>query len=92
MDAKSLIQKIKETEEIQKPIGDFIFDNAEGQMGVDGAYYHYSDVCTLIKLYHKKEMEKLGLKSCSSCGKDVEPKFGKLCDKCEDDFQNSNFR
>ena len=29
---------------------------------------------------------------CSNCCKKVEPKYNKLCDKCEDEFQNSNYR
>ena len=42
-----------ELEEIPEPIGNFIMENAEGVMGNDGMYYHYSDVCTLLKKYKK---------------------------------------
>ena len=37
--------------EINKPIGQFILDNAEGVQLPDGAYYHYSKVCELLKKY-----------------------------------------
>jgi hypothetical protein len=40
----------KEFEEIEPPIGDFIINNAKGVQGSDGMYYHYSEVCKLIKL------------------------------------------
>jgi len=33
------------------PIGDFIIANAKGVAGKDGVYYHYSEVCTLLKKY-----------------------------------------
>jgi hypothetical protein len=36
--------------EIEKPVGDFIMDNATGVQGGDGVYYHYSEVCKLLKL------------------------------------------
>jgi hypothetical protein len=41
--------------EIPAPIGDFIIENATGTMGNDGVYYHYSDVCKLLKLYKDKK-------------------------------------
>jgi hypothetical protein len=37
-------------EEIKLPIGDFIIKNATPTQGADGAYYHYSEVCKLLKL------------------------------------------
>lgn len=36
-------------EELEQPIGQFILDNAKGIQKEDGMYYHYSDVCHLIK-------------------------------------------
>ncbi len=44
----------KMTEEIKKPIGDFILENATGVQGQDGIYYHYSEVCKLLRLLEKK--------------------------------------
>jgi hypothetical protein len=41
-------------EEVIKPIGDFIIANATATEGQDGAYYHYSEVCNLLKLQAKK--------------------------------------
>jgi hypothetical protein len=37
-------------EEIKLPIGDFIIKNATPTQGADGVYYHYSEVCKLLKL------------------------------------------
>jgi hypothetical protein len=42
-----------ESKKIEKPIGDFVLDNAKGVEGNDGTYYHYSEVCKLLKLYKK---------------------------------------
>ncbi len=42
-----------DTVPIEKPIGDFIIANATGTMGNDGMYYHYAEVCKLLKLYKK---------------------------------------
>ena len=42
------------TEEIKKPIGDFIMKNATGIQGQDGVYYHYSEVCKLLRLQEKQ--------------------------------------
>jgi hypothetical protein len=44
-----------------KPIGEFILNNAYPTMLPDGGYYHYSDVCTLLKKY--AETENLALKA-----------------------------
>jgi hypothetical protein len=44
--------------EIERPIGDFIMDNAKGVQGQDGVYYHYSEVCKLLKLMKKKLEDK----------------------------------
>jgi hypothetical protein len=41
-------------EEIILPIGDFIIENTTPIQGADGAYYHYSEVCKLLKLQAKK--------------------------------------
>jgi len=50
---------MEELEEINEPIGKFILDNSEGAMTPNGAFYHYTDVCRLLKLYHKTEIQKL---------------------------------
>jgi hypothetical protein len=51
-------------EEIILPIGDFIIENTTPIQGADGAYYHYSEVCKLLKLqaermYSEEEVRKL---------------------------------
>lgn len=43
--------------EMKPPIGDFIINNATGVQGADGVYYHYSEVCKLLRLYEKKLKE-----------------------------------
>lgn len=45
---KEIIHKEK-LNEINKPIGDFIIENATPTQGLDGAYYHYTEVCKLLK-------------------------------------------
>lgn len=45
-------------EELPKPIGNFIIENAIGIIGNDGMYYHYSEVCKLLRLYEKELKEK----------------------------------
>lgn len=47
------------TEEIEKPIGDFIIKNAKGDLHTDGMYYHYRDVCKLLKLQKKETAESI---------------------------------
>ena len=45
----------KETlEEVKVPIGEFIINNAVSIQGADGAYYHYSEVCKLLKLQSQR--------------------------------------
>jgi len=39
--------------EINTPIGDFVRQNADGIQSGDGAYYHYQEVCSLLKKYEK---------------------------------------
>lgn len=41
-------------EDIPKPIGEFIIENASGRRTNTGTYYHYKDVCKLLKLYKEK--------------------------------------
>ena len=41
--------------EIPEPIGTFIIDNADGVMGADGMYYHYTEVIKLLKLRDKQK-------------------------------------
>lgn len=36
-----------------RPIGEFIIDNCDGKQMDNGMWYHYSSVCTLLKLYVK---------------------------------------
>lgn len=38
-------------EELPKPIGSFIIDNASGLQLADGGYYHYTEVVKLLRLY-----------------------------------------
>jgi hypothetical protein len=52
---KSETEKSFELQEIPEPVGKFIIDNAKGIMGNDGMYYHYSDVCNLLKSYKDKK-------------------------------------
>ena len=40
-----------ELKKVEKPVGDFILKNGKGVQGSDGTYYHYSEVCKLLKLY-----------------------------------------
>jgi len=51
------INETKMLEEVKKPIGDFILENATGVQGQDGVYYHYSEVCKLLRL-QEKELKK----------------------------------
>lgn len=56
------IEELDEEEmlkEIEPPIGDFILKNATGIMGNNGVYYHYADVCNLLKSYHENELKKI---------------------------------
>lgn len=45
--------------EMPKPIGDFVINNAKGIQGNDGVYYHYSEVCKLLKEYRQSEIDEL---------------------------------
>jgi hypothetical protein len=47
-------QNILNMEELEKPIGDFVIKNAKGTQTENGVYYHYSEVCTLLKKYKKQ--------------------------------------
>jgi hypothetical protein len=65
------VEEIKPSEElmkeIEKPIGNFVLTNCNtGKLLPDGVYYHYADVCTLLKKYAdtetaalRKEVEEL---------------------------------
>ena len=53
-----------DTEEITLPIGDFVINNATGVQLAGGAYYHYSEVCKLLKkqsstMYTKDDVLKM---------------------------------
>jgi hypothetical protein len=50
-----LLKPTIELVEIPEPVGNFIMENANGVMGNDGMYYHYADVCTLLKKYKKQK-------------------------------------
>lgn len=41
-------------QEPKKPIGDFIIKNSKGTQTENGVYYHYTEVCRLLKLYEKQ--------------------------------------
>jgi hypothetical protein len=43
---------------IEPPIGDFIVENANATELADGYYYHYSEVCKLLKLQAKRMFSK----------------------------------
>ncbi len=49
--------------EIKEPIGKFIIENATPVQGNDGAYFHYSDVCKLLKLQQKNMITEEELKN-----------------------------
>ena len=42
---------MKTLEALPEPVGKFIIDNATGTNTNTGTFYHYSDVCRLLKLY-----------------------------------------
>jgi len=66
-------------EAVKPPIGDFIIANATPRQGLDGAYYHYSEVCKLLKLqakrmYSEEEVEKIAKElffTMANCDKDI---------------------
>lgn len=47
--------KTEELKPIPEPIGDFIRNNADGDLRGDGVYYYYGDVCNLLNK-HKEEV------------------------------------
>ena len=50
---------MENTEEIPKPIfSDFVLNNAEGVQKLDGRYYHFSEVISLLKKYDKMLKDK----------------------------------
>ena len=57
---------MEELNEIEDPIGKFIIDNGKGNQTENGVYYHYTDVCRLLKLY--KEHLQIFATAKSSCG------------------------
>jgi len=50
-------------EEIKEPIGKFIIENATPVQGNDGAYFHYSDVCKLLRLQEKNSITETDVKN-----------------------------
>ena len=51
---QSLEPKQETLEEPIKPLANFIIENATPIEGQDGAYYHFSEVCKLLKLQSKR--------------------------------------
>jgi hypothetical protein len=51
---QSLEPKQETLEEAIKPLANFIIENATPIEGQDGAYYHFSEVCKLLKLQSKR--------------------------------------
>lgn len=49
------LDKVETLEEIKPPIGKFIIENATPTKGADGDYYHYSEVCKLLKLLYSED-------------------------------------
>jgi len=51
---------------LEEPIGNFIIKNAEGVTCEDGQYYHYSEVCKLLRLQKEniKELLKTQRENC----------------------------
>jgi len=47
-----------EIQGLPEPIGKFVLDNAQGVQVADGMYYHYSEVCSLLRKYKKHLEEK----------------------------------
>jgi len=48
-----------EEENIPEPIGNFTMKNATPMQMYDGAYYHYADVCVLLKQHHQSKLSEL---------------------------------
>ena len=65
-------------EEIILPIGDFIIENTTPIQGADGAYYHYSEVCKLLKLQAKRMYSEEDLKQSYSQGWMTRERFDDL--------------
>ena len=57
---------------IPEPVGNFIVANAKGTPMADGTYYHYAEVCQLLKLYLKKQ-DSIYLIYANSTDYDTEP-------------------
>ncbi len=49
---------MSELKELPEPIGNFILENITGVDTPTGVYYHYADVCTLLKKYKKTLLNK----------------------------------
>lgn len=80
-----------ELEETPEPVGKFIIDNSEGIWMNDGKYYHYSEVCRLLRCYAQlcvtQEMEKQKVKpiptlTCKNCGDYFGININHYCYKC----------
>jgi hypothetical protein len=45
---------------LEKPVGDFIINfpnESNAIMGGDGVYYHYNDICQMLKVHHAEKSE-----------------------------------
>ena len=73
----------EELEEIQMPIGNFIMNNAKGVMCDDGVYYHYAQVCRLLRLYHEEKTKPIALCECNWTIDDRDELHGKECMHCQ---------
>jgi hypothetical protein len=73
----------KETlEEVKPPIGEFIINNAASTQGNDGAYYHYSEVCKLLRLQQERMYSEEDMRLAIKKARDISD--GKDCFDAED--------
>lgn len=60
------------TVEIEKPIGEWIFkQNIVGTQTNNGVFFHYSEVCTLLKRMKLECEAKTSSDICSNCEKNM---------------------
>jgi len=74
---------------IEEPIGKFVIENAKGVQTENGVYYHYSEVCRLLK----KQLNTpavVGQSEQLDCDHDWQSVFhhdnliGRYCPECEE--------
>jgi len=77
-----------ETIPIPEPTGKFIIENAKGIAGLDGQYYHYAEVCSLLKKYKKFLNEATVEQSeiCPCCGavNSITHGIHDVCQSCDE--------